>query len=93
MRMASPTRRSDWRTGAPFFSRPSRIEALAADEGAADQGGDLLGREGPEPAQLALGLAGDIGDQVEPAHEPARTTLATSGSDQLAAISSCRTRT
>src|SRR5687768_4821879 len=41
-------------------------ERLAADEGVADQGRELGGREGPERAELGLRLGRDLRQQLVP---------------------------
>src|SRR4029450_6433945 len=58
---------------------PEQQQGLGADEGVGDQGGDLLGGEGAEGAEAALGLAGDVGQQHVPAPEQVANQLADLG--------------
>src|SRR5215207_227776 len=48
---------------------PEQQQGLGADEGVGDQGGELLGGEGPEGAEAALGLAGHLGQEHVPVGE------------------------
>ena len=65
-----------------------QIEAFRADERAADERGNLLRRERPEPAELALGLARKLRDEIEPADQAGADDLGDlgigpAGGDQL----------
>src|SRR6185312_16339918 len=46
-----------------------QIEALGAHEGASDQRADLLGVERAERAELSLGLARQLDQEIAPAHQ------------------------